>query len=540
MSIRLKLLLFFLSLSIVMIALGTTSLIALSRVNTTATTLENEVLPSVAGMLDIKAQLAMMRSFELESLLAEKEQARKEYQDRIRDAIDAIHASESDVSQHTLGDKQTALFSDYKNQLSVYLAEADKVQTLAKSGKREDAIAEFSGPAFALFDKLLDIAEQIARANTDASTGATVLGEAQYQQSRTLLLILLAAGLLIGLVGGTAQTILVEKRLVKPLGEAVRITHAVSKGDLTQRIDTRGADETATLMRALAEMTQSLQKVVGTVRQTSSQVRESSRLVAGAASDLSSSAGAQHESAAHASQSAQEIAEGIQSVSSFASNVHDQAQHSLESSERGMNNLHNLEDGISRARTAVGEMTEIVKQFVQSTQTITQMTREVRDIANQTNLLALNAAIEAARAGEHGRGFAVVADEVRKLAEKSARSAEGIDSVTQALETQSSIVEEAITRSLDSLEEGQSHMLGVNEVLGEAEASVRRTSSGVDNIQQSIEEQTSIIASIANDVELIASKARETNAASEENARAARDLDRCAHELSEAVAYFRI
>jgi methyl-accepting chemotaxis protein len=128
--------------------------------------------------------------------------------------------------------------------------------------------------------------------------------------------------------------------------------------------------------------------------------------------------------------------------------VHQRSQESLRRAEEGGRTLESLVAEVGLAEDAVRQMAVSVEEFVQSTSSITSMTQEVREIAEQTNLLALNAAIEAARAGEQGRGFAVVADEVRKLAEKSARSAGEIDAVTSQLSRQSVAVRKAIDEGL--------------------------------------------------------------------------------------------
>ncbi len=334
----------------------------------------------------------------------------------------------------------------------------------------------------------------------------------------------------------------IRRFVVTPLTEMNRSLAEIAKGegDLTRRLNVAGQDE---IGRTAATFNEMLATIAGLVRQvgaSAGQVTSSAHQLSASASLVADGSRRQHDQSEHAAASVDGMAANIAHVAESAERVHQRSRESLRRAEDGSRTLDSLVAEVGHAEDAVRQMADSVEQFVESTAAITTMTREVREIADQTNLLALNAAIEAARAGEQGRGFAVVADEVRKLAEKSARSAGEIDAVTGQLSRQSVAVREAIHQGLDHLASSRTSVGTVSEAIAAANESVVAVGHGLDEIAGATEQQRSASAAVAQSIEAIAAMARDNTAAVESTASAARDMEQLAGQLQQTVARFRV
>ncbi len=310
-------------------------------------------------------------------------------------------------------------------------------------------------------------------------------------------------------------------------------------GDLTKRLPTASSDEVGATASAFNQFMEKLQTVVRDVRSTSEQVATAASELSAASASVQESSQQQSEAAASTASAVEEMTVSVASVADSAEEVRQLAQQSLAQSHKGNEGLAGLMGEIGAVENAVGEISNAVNEFVRSTASITNMTKQVKDIAEQTNLLALNAAIEAARAGEQGRGFAVVADEVRKLAEKSAQAASQIDAVTQTLASQSMEVEKTIQRGQQSLTSSQDYLENVAVVLATAGDFVSQATQGIDNITASVQEQKAASTDIAQHVEQIAQMAESNSLAVDQTAQEAHHLEQLAHNLNDVVGKFK-
>ena len=334
----------------------------------------------------------------------------------------------------------------------------------------------------------------------------------------------------------------VRGTVTRPLETMTQQLESIShgEGDLTQRLPVRGQDEIGQASVAFNNMMEKLRALIGRVNQTAGQVVESSHRLRDTSERIAQGSLGQTEKSLSSAAAIEQMAGSISSVANSCGEVEKLSHASQRHTEEGNQNMVDLQNRIQQVEAAVSQIAATVEHFVEHTASISRMTKEVKDIADQTNLLALNAAIEAARAGEHGRGFAVVADEVRKLAEKSSHSASEIDAITRALGNESGEVTAAIGSGLAVLKSTHESMLSVVAILDDAAQAVGSVASGMAHIRNATGEQSSTSAMVASSVEAIAQLARENTGMIEGMTAATRQLSALAEDLRAEMSHFRV
>jgi len=332
----------------------------------------------------------------------------------------------------------------------------------------------------------------------------------------------------------------VRRAIVRPAATLVADLARLAGGDFATRIGAAGSDEFGKIAASAEKIRVDLGRIVQEVQSSAQHLVGEAEKVA--RSSVVSTRCSQEQSgcAATIAVNVEEVTASINAIAENTEDVRRQAVASLDRARNGNERLSQLVGQIDVAEQAMHEIELAVGEFLESTRSIVTMTRQVRDIADQTNLLALNAAIEAARAGEQGRGFAVVADEVRTLAEKSARSASQIDEVTRALSQKSESVDQAIKKGQQSLQSSQDAMEDVAVVLADSNHLITEATQGVEAISVSVKEQSATTHDMARGIESIARKAEESCRIVLETARAVDNLHSLSGQLEQATSRFRV
>jgi methyl-accepting chemotaxis protein len=342
------------------------------------------------------------------------------------------------------------------------------------------------------------------------------------------------------LVAFTAFLWLVKKHITDPAQKLVSDLERLASGDFNSPIRHSTTDEIGAIAMSAERIRQDVGSTIKRLHEITGESHRTAERLVSTASQLALGAESQNEAALSTAAAVKGMAGSMLSVADNAETVTQIAKAGLEHTAAGNVAISGLIGEVCTVENSVEKISSSVAEFVNITETITDMTRQVKDIAKQTNLLALNAAIEAARAGEQGRGFAVVADEVRKLAEKSTLSATQIDQVTITLSTQSVLVREAIQEGLNSLERSQDHLETVAIALSDAGESVSKTSQGINSIAASVNEQNAASHEIGQNVENISHSNENSLSLIHENTEAAQLMEQLASEASILVSRFRV
>ncbi|MFC7063742.1 methyl-accepting chemotaxis protein [Halobacillus seohaensis] len=557
-SIRIKILLGFSAVILLTVILAGFNYFATSKSNGDTENIVNEQLPLLIAdeklAFNLAQRIALTRGYVLFG--------DQSYLERFNEYTEESKGIQEDLLAHSDSEQAQDLVARSVEWREIVESE---VFTNYDNGNEEAALAALEDTVTPLGREVMDGFEEMALTREDMiqEEGETVLQSGENMV--TIGIIISIAVVIVGIV----SALLMANSITKPIKRVVDRMKEIAEGDISQdEIIVKSKDEVSQLAEAINEMQRSLNEVIHHVSYTSDRVSSQSE-------ELTQSANEVKEGSDQIASTMQELSAGAESQANGATDLTDKmsefVQQIVEANRNGKSVsetttevLSMTEEGRQLMKTSIGQMhniDEIVKDAVEKVKGLDQQSKEIsklvqviEGIAEQTNLLALNAAIEAARAGEHGKGFAVVADEVRKLAEQVTHSVGDITEIVQNIQSQSGTMVDSLEHGYKEVGEGTKQIEVTGETFETINASVSEVVNKVQSISTnletivgnsndmnaSIEEIASVSEESAAGVEQAAASAQQSNSSMEEVSHSADELAQLSEQLTKQVSQFKV
>ena len=458
------------------------------------------------------------------------------FRDEIKKSSAIASKIQSEIEARATSAEEKAMFKEIAEVRRAYLIDRDEIIRLRRDGKSAEALALFNAR---MKGNIVAYVGVLAKFADYEHKSIDALAKASADEAARTVWQMLALGAAAMLLG-SGFAVFIIRGIVGPLREAVTVADKVADGDLRSEIRTDREDEAGLLLKSIARMQAELKRLIGSVQGDAQDVSASASQMVASSAELSGSSSKQSVAVSAIAASIEELTVSISQVSDNLGQAAGVVENTTKVSAAGVEQGAAMARDMTAIDSAVGTFGAQMLDLQHKAADIGTVVKLIRGIAEQTNLLALNAAIEAARAGEQGRGFAVVADEVRKLAERTSSSTQEIERTVDAI--QKGMVEAG--GRLESVKQRVgSGVASIGELVGPLTAlkdSAIHSSTGLRELAAAVHEQKQASEQIARNTETIASAAEENHAAIEQGRDTAGQLRAKAQSLLDSTARFRI
>lgn len=502
----------------------------------------NQSLNHVARMDKLKQGFLMVRlDLVYMMLLTDPAKVEEKYAD-MTTRVKAVREGIKEVPTSQLDEKEKEMIKAFTDGFEAYLVQGEKLaalsRTAAATGQLDRAeITSFATSSVApLYTKPAEAVANLVEYNiTEAAT--------EYQEDMAhakklkLVMICTTLAFLVGsiLVGG-----LIVASIGRPLNRILDVLTNISSGDLSVRASITSKDEMGQLATVVNQMTEKLQDVMRRVAGNTNEVAAASIQLHATSKSMAIGTEEVACQVATVSTSGEEMAATSHDIANNCNAAADNSRHASDLAMNGSVIVRQTVEGMQRISGLVKETAQQVEGLGVRSEEIGAIVGTIEDIADQTNLLALNAAIEAARAGEQGRGFAVVADEVRALAERTTRATKEIAGMIRAIQSETRLAVASMEEGVHEVETGTTEAARSGSALQQILDQINEVTGQINQIATAAEEQSCTSREISNNVHQITDIIQETAKSTQETTEAANILSRLATDLEEMVSQFKL
>ncbi|WP_252088601.1 methyl-accepting chemotaxis protein [Pseudomonas sp. MWU13-3659] len=523
-------------LGILVLAMGLIALYETRKMDRATDEIRITWMPAVIALGDVSTNLGRARALTLRSALEDDPATRHATLARIVEVNQQLEGDLKAYESTIIAQDDRALFTTFTSLSERYHGLQKAIREAAGNDQLDEARRLANGPLAEYADSMMKALGALVEYNTQGAEQASLRSSNASDEAFKLLV----GALVVILLALVAISTLLTRSIVLPLADAVAVAERVAVGDLTRDIVVTGRDEPALLLRALGQMQQSLRETLRKIAASSDQLASASEELHTVTEDTSRGL---HQQSAEIDQAATAVNQMTAAVEEVANNAVSTADASKGADQNTRDGRDRVNQALSSIQLLVADVTgtsQEIEQLATRANEISQVLDVIGSIAGQTNLLALNAAIEAARAGEAGRGFAVVADEVRALAHRTQQSTAEIEQMIGGIQT-------GTERAVSAMHSSQGRANGTLEVAQSAGQALEVIAEAITAINQrnlviasASEQQAQVAREVDRNLVNIRDLAMQTSAGANQTSAAAQDLSRLAVELNGMVAQFKV
>lgn len=518
------------------IIISAISITALTSINEDLELIVEDRYPKTVKANDISDNVNIIaRALRNMILLSSRDEIDREMK-RLEDARKIVGDRVADLTKTVRSEKGKQMISRLTAVRLSYIEVTQANMTLIKDGKKEQAVEHLMQKVRPVQNDYFKAIEEII-----AYQGSLMVESGKKTESTVAKLRLVIVCLAVGsIVLSVLIVLFIVRSITIPLAEGISVANRLASGDLTATVSTNSADEVGQLMAAMDVMVKSLRELIGRIKYAADNLASGSEQLSASAEEISRGMDGQAQRSNQIATATEEMSQTVIDVAKNTSNIAEISTQTFGQAKDGEAVVNRSVGEVQAIASTVAESSSVMQRLGSSSQEIGNIVDVINDIADQTNLLALNAAIEAARAGEQGRGFAVVADEVRKLAERTSQATSQIGTMIRAIQVEVGNAVVSMDTATNRVETGVDFSRKAGESLGSIVQSVSSLQSMVQQIASATEEMSSVSETISSDIQSIAEGSKEISAGGEQIAQASSDLAKLATELQSVVSQFKV